>query len=96
MVHESWEAVWARVRAGQHAIVIGTGPLPLVPPDLSILHVHCVETDAQGGVVAAIQRHLELLLGEVLQPDALERAPAELGSRHRFLGDGPGQPLAAR
>lgn len=96
MAHESWEAVWARVRAGQHAVVIGAGPLPPAPQDLSMLHVHCAETNAQGGVMAAVQRHLERLLGDALSPAELGSGPAGLGVRHRLLDDLPGPSLAAQ
>lgn len=95
MAQEKWAAVWERVRSGRHAVVIGPATPPAAPHDLRVLHVCCEASHTSGGVLDAALRKVEDLLGEPLLPSEPGRASFELGLRHRFLGDAPGQPLEA-
>lgn len=95
MAQQSWDAVWIRLRAGQHTVVMSHGPLPPVPQDLEVLHVPCDDAVAQGSVLDTLQKRLESILGEPLSAMAQGQAPLEMGLRHRFLDAMPGQPLDA-
>jgi tetratricopeptide (TPR) repeat protein len=95
MGHNTWEAVWRRVRGGKHVIVTGAGTLPAIPSDLQVLCVNCQTLSAGGSVLDAVLQKLEQLLGETLVPaEAVQPSPGA-GLRQRFAGDMPGQSLDA-
>jgi hypothetical protein len=95
MVTNTWEAVWARVRAGKHVIITGAARLPPAPSDLLVISVSCEAFGASNSVLQVVLRKLEQLLGEALLPSESRRESFEVGLRHRFLGDMPGQPMDA-
>lgn len=95
MVKNTWDAVWERVRAGQHVIVLGPETLPSVPSDLQVLHVHCDVLGTSGSVLDAVLQKLEQLLGEAPPRAAAAPKPPGSGLRQRFSGDMPGQSIDA-
>lgn len=96
IVQERWEAVWDRVRAGRHTVVIGVHTLPPAPRDLQVLRVHCEASGTSGGALEAARRKVEQLLGEELLSPESGREPFETGLRHRFLGDMPRPSIEVR
>ena len=95
MTQDIWTAVWERLRAGKHVVVISPGTLPSEPSDLRVLRVNCEFPGTSGGALDAARRKVAQLLGEELWPAEPGQAPRETGLRHRFLGDLPGQPMDA-
>jgi hypothetical protein len=95
MAQETWEAVWERVRAGKHVVVIGPGMLPAAPRDLQVFAMHCEALSTSGSVLHAVLRNLEHLLGQELQSATPGRGALDTGLRQRFSGDIPGQAIDA-
>jgi hypothetical protein len=95
MTQDGWTAVWERLRAGRHVVVISPGTLPTAPSDLQVLRVSCELPGTSGGALEAARHKVEQLLGEELVSPEPGQGPRETGLRHRFLGDLPGQPMEA-
>lgn len=93
MTQDIWTAVWERLRAGRHVVVISPGTLPSEPSDLRVLRVNCEFPGTSGGALDAAHRQVAQLLGEELWPPEPGQTPRETGLRHRFLGELPGQPM---
>ena len=96
MMNDPWESVWEHVRAGRHAIVLGSSALPLGPSDLKVVRVSCEATAPSGGTLDAARRKVMQLLGEDLAPAGPTPTQLEAGFRRRVLGDLPGPPLEAQ
>ena len=96
MMNDPWESVWEHVRAGRHAIVLGSSALPPGPSDLKVVRVSCEATGPSGGALDAARRKVMQLLGEDLLPSGPTPSQLEAGFRRRVLGDLPGPPLEAQ
>ena len=96
MMNDPWESVWEHVRAGRHAIVLGSSALPPGPSDLKVVRVNCEATGPSGGALDTARRKVMQLLGEDLLPSGPTPNQLEAGFRRRVLGDLPGPPLEAQ
>jgi len=87
--------VWERIRAGRHTMVIGPDRLPAAPSDLQVLRVCCDAPGTRGGLLDVAYRTVAQRLGEEPWSPETVREPLTMSTRHRFMGDMPGQPLEA-
>ncbi|MGE3537020.1 MAG: tetratricopeptide repeat protein [Candidatus Tectimicrobiota bacterium] len=90
MATEQWTRVWERVRAGKHAVVLGTASVPPAPSDLTVLRVQCAALGPGASPLEHIRRQMAQRLGEAMPAAVSDRMPLEAGLRHRFLGETPG------
>ena len=96
MMNDPWESVWEHIRAGRHAIVLGSSALPPGPSDLKVVRVSCEATGPSGGALDVARRKVMQLLGEDLLPSGPTPNQLEAGFRRWVLGDLPGPPLEAQ
>lgn len=68
MINDPWESVWEYIRAGKHAIVLGSSALPPGPSDLKVVRVSCEATGPSGGALDAARRKVLQFLGEDCGP----------------------------
>src|SRR5262245_39675970 len=78
-VQVRWEAVWERIRAGRHTLIVGPHTVPPAPPDLQVLRVQCEAYSASGGALDAARRAVGDCLGEELHVPAPRRAASGQG-----------------